>query len=187
MPAAVPETAAMSFLSNRNYIETTYGTGSFRRVREALLAGSWPEFPSVIVPNARYPTEMLIDLIDTARDVLGPEDFYERCGRGIVAYEMSVFMRFALRLTTPIGVLERATEAWRKVHSDGTWSWSGEEGAIMAILVGFPTKPGYCRFLSAYFKRLFELTGARDVKIEHPECSARGQRRCAYRATWHSK
>lgn len=183
----VPVTAATSFLSIRTYVESRYGAGSFRRVREAVVERGHPDFPNVLLPTAKYPTALLFATIDAGHDVLGPEDFYESCGRGIVEYEVNVFLRFAMKLASPRGVLDHATEAWRKVHSTGEWNVSGPDGAVAAELLGFVTTEGYCRMLAAYFRRLFELTGARGVGIQHVECRARGAKTCRYLATWKTR
>jgi hypothetical protein len=176
---SVPVTAATSFISIRSYIEKTYGSANLKRVREAL-----PALPVVVVPNARYPTALLQAMLDVAHDLLGPEDFYERCGRGIVAYEVNVFLRFVLKLGTPRGVLDKATESWRKVHSTGRWMVTGPDGAISAELIGFRTTVGYCRMLTAYFTQLLGLTGARGVTVVHPDCRGRGQPTCTFLASW---
>src|SRR5512143_1336174 len=116
MPHAGPRTAAHAFLSLRSYVEATYGAGSFRAVR-AAIAGRYPAFPQVIVPASWHPTPAYQAMLEAAHDVFGPEDFYEKCGHATVAYEVSVFLRFVLRVTSPLWVVERATEAWRNSHT----------------------------------------------------------------------
>lgn len=122
--------------------------------------------------------------IDAACELFGSDDFYERCGRAIVEYEINVLLRFALQLTTPLGVVERAGDPWRKVHSAGNWTIDGDKYHVVAQLDGFPTTAGYCRLLTAYFHRLFELTGARNVVLEHPTCVARGNGACRFEGRW---
>jgi hypothetical protein len=184
MYVRVPMTAATSFLSIRNYVETTYGVGSFRRVRDAVVERGHPEFPQVMVPNGRYPTAMLLTMVDAAHDVLEAPDFYESCGRAIVAYEVNVFLRYVLKLASPLGVVERATESWRQAHSTGMWQIQGNVGDVVAELTDFETTAGYCRLLRAYFERLFQLTGAEAVTVEHPACRGRGDPACRYRVRW---
>ena len=179
-----PVTAAASFLSIRNYIEAAYGAGTFRRVRDAVIARGFTGFPQVITPDARYPTAMLTAMVESAHDLLGPPDFYERCGRAIVDYEVHAIFRFALKLTTPLGVLRRASEAWRKVHSTGTWTVRASPGTADARLTDFPSTACYCRLLTGYFERLLTLTGARDAVIAHPLCLARGDTYCGFLAGW---
>jgi hypothetical protein len=183
MPGDGPTTAATSFLSIRNYIETTYGTGSFRAVRE-VIAARFPDFPPVLVPSARYRTPALFAILDAAHDLFGPADFYERCGRAIVRYEVNVFLRFALRLSTPSWVLERATDAWRAVHSSGRWEVTGTPGEVNARLVEFETTAGYCRMLSGYFETLLGLSGVAELTIEHRTCRGRGEASCLFIARW---
>lgn len=181
---AAAMTTSASFLSVRNYIEARYGAGSFRRVRDVLHERGFTEFPHVLTPGAKYPTPMLTAMIDAACELFGSDDFYERCGRAIVEYEINVLLRFALQLTTPLGVVERAGDPWRKVHSAGNWTIDGDKYHVVAQLDGFPTTAGYCRLLTAYFHRLFELTGARNVVLEHPTCVARGNGACRFEGRW---
>lgn len=184
MASSGPVTASASFLSIRSYIEAGYGAGTFQRVRQEVRARGFDEFPQVLTPGARHPTAMLTTMVDTAHELLGPADFYERCGRAIVDYEINALFRFALQLSTPMGVLARASDAWRKVHSAGSWTVEGESGRTDARLTGFPTTAGYCRLLTAYFQRLFELTGAREVVMEHPRCVGRGDAYCGFMGRW---
>ncbi len=179
-------TAAHSFLSIRNYIEATYGAGSFRGVRDRLAA-RFPDFPTIFVPRAWYPTAALLAMVDAAHDLFGPEDFSERCGQKIVEYEVNVFLRFALRMTSPAWVLDKATEAWRSAHSTGTWQVSGTPGRVTARLDGFTTTAGYCRLLTAYFQALLERSGGRDVKVELIGCRGRGDASCVWLVTWNHR
>lgn len=125
-------------------------------------------------------------MCDAAHDVLGPADFYERCGDSIVAFEVNLVLRFALQFSTPLWILDRATESWRKVHSAGTWAVRGTPGELTAQLSGFPSTTGYCRLLTAYFQRLLRLTGARELVIEHPQCRPRGDIACVFSGRWRS-
>lgn len=183
MPVTESVTSAASFLSIRKYIETTYGSGSFRLVRDQV-AEAHPEFPRVLSPGATYPTRWLFATIDAARAIYGPDDFYERCGRAIVDYEVNVLFRFALKLSSPNWLFDKATEAWRKAHSTGVWHMSGRPGTLTARLHDFVTTDSYCRLLRAYFVRLISLSGASNVSVEHPTCTARGDRECTFTALW---
>jgi hypothetical protein len=183
---AESQTAAASFLSIRRYIETTYGQGSFRRVRD-IVAETHPEFPQILTPGATYPTVWLFATIEAAHDLLGPEEFYESCGDAIVDYEVNVLFRFALKFSSPNWVFDRATEAWRKAHTTGSWVMAGRPGHLVARLVDFTTTIGYCRLLGAYFVRLLSLSGAQGVTVEHPGCAARGDGECTFVSRWRER
>jgi hypothetical protein len=183
MPDTEPTTVAYSFLSVRSYIESTYGAGSFRLVRSAI-AERFPQFPPVISPGAWYPTAALTAILDAAHDHFGPEDFYERCGRAIVKDEVNVFMRFALRLTSPLWILEKANDTWRSAQTHGRWEISGKRGEANALLLDYPGTAGYCRLLTAYFEVLLGLTGASGLTVVHPKCRHRGEGACLFVARW---
>jgi predicted hydrocarbon binding protein len=41
-----------------------------------------------------------------------------------------------------------------------------------------------CTYLNAYLIRLFELVGAKNVDVRHPECRARGGKVCRFMISW---
>ncbi|HEU4405082.1 MAG TPA: hypothetical protein VFS43_07305 [Polyangiaceae bacterium] len=93
--------------------------------------------------------------------------------------------RLFLRLANPAYVLEKAGEYWGRFYNTGTWHVErlGDTGA-RGTLSGFSTYAGYCQFLTAYLRRLFELAGARSVVVEHPACKHRGRAACVFVARW---
>jgi len=42
----------------------------------------------------------------------------------------------------------------------------------------------FCRELEGYLARMFELAGAKDMKVIHSECRSRGDTRCIFEGTW---
>ena len=42
----------------------------------------------------------------------------------------------------------------------------------------------FCRFLTAYAERMFQLAGARDATASHTRCAYRGASACLFEGRW---
>jgi hypothetical protein len=180
----VPSTSSKSFLSLRDYVERTYGAGSFERVRARLTELGMP-IDRVITPMGWYPTTTYAAALDAGRDLFGPENFAEQFGYAAAEYELNFFLRFLLRFTSPVWILQRGADVWRRYHDTGEWEIVGFPHRIRGALRGFGiAHDGYCRSLVGWLRRACELTGAREVTVRHLECRTRGAEACVFEGHW---
>ena len=94
--------------------------------------------------------------------------------------------RMFLRFASPGYVLEKGMAYWSRFQSTGEWSVDRASSTrAMAVLRGFSTADAaVCHYLAAYMTRMMELAGARDVRVEHVRCRARGEADCAFDGAW---
>jgi hypothetical protein len=99
---------------------------------------------------------------------------------------MSWVHRIALRFTTPLWLLERGRDYWRRAHSTGRWDAEGRQGWIRGTLHEFGVvDAGYCDSLRAWLTRACKMTGASRVHIVERTCRARnGGDVCIFEGTW---
>ena len=80
--------------------------------------------------------------MEIARDILGPADFFERCGEESARYAINSFYRFLLRFKTPHWILERSTGMWGAGRLTGaknaqvTHPWCRNRGSAGCVFVG---------------------------------------------------
>jgi hypothetical protein len=184
--ADTPQTFCASLISLRRYVHTQYGRGSFQRLAERMRRDHDIELPLALASRTWYPTTWFLAGMDAARDLFGPDDFYERFGSTAAEYEIPILFRWALRLTDPRGMLERASREWHKAHDTGRWCIeSGDPRRMRGTLFGFGVvHEGQCRALTAWITRACRMTGAPKVRVWHPHCRAHGDSDCAFEGEW---
>jgi hypothetical protein len=75
---------------------------------------------------------------------------------------------------------------WGKYHDTGIWEVrrEGERHVVGFVRQWRGASEILCAGALFYCERLFELVGAKDVRIQHPECVARGAARCQFVVDW---
>lgn len=59
------------------------------------------------------------------------------------------------------------------------------EGGVDGLLIDSAiVHDVFCRNLQGYLQRLFELVGAKDVTVGHPECRVQGGALCRFAIRW---
>ncbi len=179
--AQIRGTALMSL---RAYVETTYGAEGFARVLAVLSAEDRDPFEHIVLPTEWYPVQTFIRAVDVATERFGP-DFPERYGEFGAEYEIGSFFRFILRFSNPGWLFDRGIKVWRGTHSSGTWELERGERYVRGALSNFAIlNPRYCKVLAGWFRRAALMTGAKSVKIEHPQCRCKGAPACSFELSW---
>lgn len=89
-----------------------------------------------------------------------------------------------LRMANPAFVLEKTGKYWSRFHDHGRWTTTRLPNGAMALLEDFEGSATYCAMLVPYTGRLFELVGAKGVRVAHPECRSKGARACRFEISW---
>jgi hypothetical protein len=180
-----PRTYCTSFLSVRQYVEEQYGAGSFKRLRDELLAKHQVELPMVITPGSWLPTEHFVQSLATARDLWGPQDLPERFGRRAAEYEMRWVHRVILRFTSPVWLLEQGAKLWDRSHNTGRLEIEGHVRMIRGRVYDFAGSGSvYCPSLVGWLTRACQMTGAEKVKVVETDCRGRGAKYCQFEGFW---
>ena len=75
---------------------------------------------------------------------------------------------------------------WGRYHDTGVWDVKreGDHRVTATVSQWLGASDVVCPSTVAYIGRLFELVGAKGVQAHHPECVARGGRRCTWTVDW---
>ena len=141
-----------------------------------LVATAWYDVGLVM----RLFRRMIADLGD------GDDAFLESFARFQAERDLTVTYRLFFRLANPAFVLEKAMSYWSRFHDSGQWiierrSPTSANGTLLDFDVADAL---FCRHLGAYIKRMFELVGANDTRVEHVRCRARGDGKCEFAVSW---
>jgi hypothetical protein len=175
------------FLTTQTWVTTRVGEEGWRRV----LAAVPPADRSVLemtVPVGWYPLDVEDRLNVIVDKVLGRGDLglMPLIGRFGAEQEMRGVYKFFLKALTPANVLEKGTEFWHRYQDTGTWAiLKDQPGRVRTILEGWGSRELATHLrLTAYLGRVVELTGAKNARLEHPRCKARGDKVCEFIGTW---
>ena len=182
-----PLTFGASFRSLRTFVETRFGEGAFEPVYAAIMQRTGVELPRVVGPTTWHPTRAFTAGLDAACELYGKGDprFFEEFGAAAAQLELSLIARMVLRFSSPLWMLKSTSEIWNKAHSTGRWEIAGERGFLRGTLYDFGVvHAGQCRSLVGWLTRASQMTGARNIRVEHPRCRASGAEGCEFIGRW---
>jgi hypothetical protein len=188
MPPSHPrgQVKGVSFVAVKRFVEQR-GASKWEPI-----VGSLPLADGEVVRGALaiawYRTETYEALITAVDRELGDgklgilKDF----GRFQADHDLNLFYRIVLRFWSPAVLIEKTAEMWAKYHDTGIWEVQREgEGHVVAFLGQWLGASAImCAGLVSYVERLFELVGAKGVRVQHPECVTRGAARCQFVVNW---
>jgi hypothetical protein len=107
-------------------------------------------------------------------------------GRFQAEHDLNLFYRLVLRFWSPAILIEKTAEMWGRYHDTGVWDVKreGDHRVTATVSQWLGASDVVCPSTVAYIGRLFELVGAKGVQAHHPECVARGGRRCTWTVDW---
>ncbi|HVL47267.1 MAG TPA: hypothetical protein VM889_01780 [Candidatus Thermoplasmatota archaeon] len=92
---------------------------------------------------------------------------------------------FLLKFVKPRRLLSEAPMLWKTYADFGRIERAeGRDGAGEIAFTGFAPTPAFCASLQGFFGGLLTRVGANAVRLEHPECLAKGAPRCRFVGAW---
>lgn len=176
-----------NIVHTRHYVESSFGLEGWATV----AAGMSPEgraAVSSVIAVGWYPATLHLELLraidaelDQKRGIL-----VQRAAAYGAEFDFTRIHRILFRLANPGFLLERVEDIWSRFYDSGHWSVVRPSStSTQATLADFGVVDSmYCSYLGAYFVRLFDLVGARDTKLAHSVCRARGDATCRYDGSW---
>jgi uncharacterized protein (TIGR02265 family) len=159
--------------------------------REAALRQLPPEyatrFRAPILPTETVPLHMLNLFTEEAAKAKGEslQSFGERAGRHAARDAVRGIYRFFAIVLTPAAILSKASQMWSSLYNQGKITVEEQnERAARIIVRNFPSEMASCARLNGWMQGLAELTGAKDLQIDHPRCFARGAELCEWTVSW---
>jgi predicted hydrocarbon binding protein len=175
------------FVALKSFIRKRFGDDGWQRFLASMpdadrvqvempVSGKWYEL--ALVHRALH---ALVDELGG-----GNVDIAEDFGKHDAENDLNTVQRIFLRLANPAYAIEKSGQYWSRFCDFGELKVTRHgKNSASATLTGVPlVEELYCRQLTGYLTRLFELVGAKDLKVSHSECCARGDRQCTWMGTW---
>jgi hypothetical protein len=160
----------------RDYVASQLGAGAIDRMRAVLGPETRQAFDSFIA-SAWYPDQAYVDLVHALRAAFGADhpEVLQKAGAYAAEFDITRIHRVLFRFANPAFVLEKSTEIWSRFFDSGAWTITrSTETSADGFLEGWTIVDAVsCDYLCAYLHRMFELVGAKNVVVRHPDCRAR--------------
>ncbi len=117
------------------------------------------------------------------------ETFAKELGATVVAQTFRRFYPSSPDTLSPGMTLSAIGALWRKYHSWGTIEIArSTTGYAVLHSTGqpgdVPADPGCCAFAEGWLGQVVAMSGGAHVKVNHPECTGRGDTRCEFAVRW---
>ncbi len=173
-----------NFINIKSFVSQQLGEAEWARVLEELGDADGRALREVVAVGW-YDFGLQLRLLHKVVDLRG-EPVIAQFGQFDAEEDLTKIHRLFLRLANPAFVLEKSGEYWKRFYSSGHWvvTREGPQGATAVMREVEPPDAMFCRYLTAYIARMFELVGAKDPAVKHPECRGRGDERCVFVGSW---
>ncbi len=186
MPVGDPKTKGVGFTNVRAFTIERFGDAGWASLLEKIPAEDRSEIQSII-PMGWYSLSLYARLIRVLDKVHGRGDLsmMKDLGRFEAENDLKTIHRIFLRFTNPAFIVEKTSQYWKHFHDTGTWNVTRDDHGVSAVLDDWGcVDSALCRELVAYLTRVLELTGAKNVVLEHPKCRGRSDPQCIFRGRW---
>lgn len=134
-----------------------------------------------------FPVAVLNDLVSNAANEKNEtvSSFARRAGRHAAEEAAGTVLKFFMLLMTVPALLGKATRIFSSIYDRGRL-FVADQGDHTATLhlEDFPSTAVGCARISGWIERIAELTGAKDVRTDHPRCISRNDPICEWKASW---
>ncbi len=171
------------------YLRARLSPAEQASVRNGLDAECLALVDGIADRRAWYPAAVLVRLMEACAAALpqDPEETYWRMGRQSCDDTLTAVYRLMSRFSNPEFILRRAVRLWNDYYDRGEFEvleTLPESGAVRVTGAGF-SHPALCRRIGGWIERAVEITGGREVEVEHPACAlADGGEAEEWRARW---
>ena len=179
---------AQGLLNGAAWIEETFGRDALADVLQTCQPETRERYMTATAIEW-HPVEELVDFLEQAERRFGSGDglIARELGAAGARKNMGGFLRqAAFYLARPDYALNRVAGAWPQFNDEGRMviREATAGGCVVEVQgVGVP-HPLFCMTLSRWVEVLAGRIGAPSPKATHPECVARGDARCLWRAAW---
>jgi hypothetical protein len=181
-----PSKKGLSFVAARDYVLQKKGREAWASVLTALPRED-ADAVNAVVGVGWYPLALYARLLRAVDQQLGAGDLraIPPIGRFEAERDLPTIHRLLLKMVNPSYVVDKMAELWPRYHSTGELRIERRgDRAVDATLADWASDEALCLGFQSYCQRALELAGARDVRIAHSSCRARGADLCFFRVKW---
>jgi uncharacterized protein (TIGR02265 family) len=165
------------------------GAARVQSVLQRLPPADRKVLEGVIMPIGWYPLELNLRLDAAIAEVLSPRDrnkAFIEMGRASAEDNLNGPHHVFIRKGDPHFLLSHAPEIYRLYYAVGsrTYEKTGPRSGVLRTMGAGSVTTDDCLTIIGWYQRAIEMSGGRDVRIDHTRCRARGNSHCEYHCAW---
>lgn len=189
MESAAARIKGSVLIARLNLLTKQGGAGRVQAVLQRLSPADRKVLEGVIMPIGWYPLELNLRLDAAIAEVLSPRDrnkAFIDMGRASAEDNLNGPHHVFIRKGDPHFLLSHAPEIYRLYYAVGsrTYEKTGARSGVLRTLGAESVTPEDCLTIIGWYQRAIEMSGGRDVRIDHTRCRARGNGHCEYLCAW---
>lgn len=170
------------------YLKGRLGEEKFAQVLSGLSPEARAALTGTVLPSGWYEFSHLLELMKKAEVLLprGAHSLAWEMGRYSAESGLKTVYKIFFRVADVNFILKKVSQVFSNYYDRGTMETvRTTDKTALLVLRGFDQPcPHFCDRLLGWMQRTVEMTGAKDVRMTHPRCMARGDDRCEYRGEW---
>lgn len=174
--------------SRINFVRERFGDDAWDKVVAALPREDAEKLGGVILPSSWFPVELEARLDDAVIRVIGgkSEEAFRELGRQSAIQNLAKFQTAFLKGKTPQTFLEQTPSIYKIYYDAGSREYqpSGANAGTLITTGAENVTVGDCLTIIGWHEQALAMVGAKNVKITHPVCKARGGTVCRYEVSW---
>lgn len=170
------------------FVDARYGAEGRTKLVPTLDSETRALAERIVLSSEWVPFRCQVRLYEGIDRVFGTGDFALcwQCGRFTSEHEMSTINQLFLKLGKLEHWMRAAGMMWNRYYSAGKLEVGNftKKSGVLLVRDFDPISRAFCMDLSGWFERTAELSGEKQVHLEHTECVLRGGRDCVWNASW---
>lgn len=172
-----------------HYIEEHWGRDAIQQVLAALPAADAAKLRLVLTLKW-YPFALGEALDEAIVSVLGNGDtgVFDKLGEASAETNLSTVHRSFLTPGRPQAFMAKAPQIFQLYYEQGhrTYEQTGEHSGVLTTYDAEVFSAPDCLTVIGWYRKALTMCGATEVRIEHPQCRAKGADVCRYALSWAS-
>jgi len=170
------------------YLRERLGEEEYLRVLSGLPPETRDALSGTLLPSGWYEFSHVLELMKGAEANLprGARSLAWEMGRYSAESGLSTVYKIFFRVADVSFILKKTAQVFSTYYDRGRMETASITGKSCAVLLREFDQPSayFCDRLLGWMERTVEMTGAKNVRMTHPHCMARGDDHCEYRGDW---
>jgi uncharacterized protein (TIGR02265 family) len=174
--------------SRKRFVTERFGAPALEKVIATLPESDREILRGIILPAAWYPMETQVRLDTAIVETMGraSERAFWELGRESASDNLPRFQGAIARGRSPMSFLQHTPTIYRLYYGTGRREFvaTSEASGTITTYDAEGVTVADCLTIMGWHERALELVGAKQPKISHPICRAKGGSVCRYDVSW---
>jgi hypothetical protein len=175
-------------LGSLDFVRANYGMEGLEKFLQQFSAEDQRFLTHFLIPVSKVPASMLHKFYAHFLTLWGEGqgDYYSTVMRHVAKYSLSSSMQFFIKIGKPSFIARNAGMVWKHFFSTGSLICTGstDHSVELSATGGEEYGPALCYGIIGFGTTALELSGARNIRVNHDECIHKKKSSCIFRVAW---